>query len=106
VITLVRNGETDRVTGVETFQFGDGARSLAELGAIVEGTAAADSLTGDANPNAFEGGAGDDLLAGAGGSDTLIGGEGDDRLYGFLNNASNPGPAERRPRLARRRRGQ
>jgi len=45
-----------------------------------QGTAAADTLTGDIGANVMIGGQGDDFLTGAGGMDVLYGGEGNDTL--------------------------
>lgn len=45
-----------------------------------EGTAASETIFGDANPNIYVGGAGNDTLRGQGGADALAGGSGDDRL--------------------------
>ena len=53
-----------------------------DAGQIVEGTSAADNLSGGASIDRLTGGAGHDTLAGQAGSDTLDGGAGDDRLDG------------------------
>ena len=54
---------------------------LLNIRALV-GSAAADRLLGNGNPNELTGGAGNDVLVGREGSDTLIGGSGNDTLDG------------------------
>ncbi|RMH43779.1 MAG: hypothetical protein D6688_08675 [Alphaproteobacteria bacterium] len=51
-------------------------------GPILDGTAAADTLTGTALPELLAGGTGNDRLSGRGGADRLRGGDGADRLSG------------------------
>ncbi|MCF1462406.1 calcium-binding protein [Agrobacterium vitis] len=46
----------------------------------VEGSAYADTLTGDTGANVLSGGAGDDILVGGAGADTLNGGAGQDKI--------------------------
>ncbi len=75
-------------TGIERFAFADGTTlSMAALVAtlppfpepdLIEGTALADALTGDANPNIFHGGTGNDILTGNGGGDAFVFNAGDD----------------------------
>jgi Ca2+-binding RTX toxin-like protein len=80
-----RNG-ISRVTGVESFEFSDGTKTAANLGAVamVGGTTANDLLTGDTGNDSLSGLAGNDTLDGSGGDDTLSGGEGaDGASYAF-----------------------
>ena len=86
---------TDKVSHVETFQFSDGVKTIAQLGGLTYiGTAGADVLTGTELNDTITGLGGNDTLDGAGGTDTLIGGAGDDTY--IVNDASvqiveNPG---------------
>lgn len=48
----------------------------------VKGTAAGDTIFGDASAQRIDGFAGDDVLAGGGGNDRLLGGRGSDKLLG------------------------
>lgn len=61
-------GEGDRLTGIEDVAGGSGA----------------DTLVGDARPNALDGGPGDDRIVGASGDDQLTGGSGRNVLDGGL----------------------
>ncbi|MGV3555286.1 MAG: Ig-like domain-containing protein [Croceibacterium sp.] len=61
---------------------GDSVTNIEEI----EGTAFADTLTGDAGDNRLLGGAGDDILSGLAGSDRLEGGAGGDGLSGGEGN--------------------
>ncbi len=53
---------------------------------IIEGSAFADTLIGDAGPNAFNGGLGNDKISGGGGLDTLNGDDGNDAILGEAGN--------------------
>ncbi|HTE35470.1 MAG TPA: calcium-binding protein, partial [Reyranella sp.] len=48
----------------------------------LEGSAFADTLTGDDNANRLSGGSGDDTLSGGAGNDTIVGGLGADMMFG------------------------
>ena len=53
---------------------------------VINGTAGADNLRGDAQANTLNGLAGDDYLYGGAGDDVLNGGDGNDSLYGDIGN--------------------
>lgn len=90
--TIADRDGTDRIRGVEVFQFADGVKTLAELVASnLTGTEGADSLAGGSAANTIvgaggedtlHGGAGDDVLRGGAGRDVLAGGAGDDFVDG------------------------
>ncbi len=81
---------TDKVSGVEIFQFADGTVSAEEFSYDVlsedddtdAGTAAADRIDGAGGNDTLDGLAGDDGLRGSAGNDILQGGEGKDTLDG------------------------
>ena len=78
----------DRLVNVEElyFQGDEGLLTVAALPA--PGTAAADSIVGDARVNLLFGLDGDDWLDGAGGDDRLVGGAGDD-IYAYAPGGGN-----------------
>lgn len=73
---------------IDQLDFADGAfwnlESIKQI--VLQGTQAADRLTGYASDDVIDGGAGDDLIEGAAGDDSLIGGFGDDTLRGGVGN--------------------
>ncbi|MEZ0306602.1 MAG: hypothetical protein ACAH21_01675 [Ramlibacter sp.] len=78
---LYRDG-SDRVTGIEFFQFGDETRSAADATGIgiIDGTDGADSLTGTGGRDAIYAAEADDTVGGGGGNDSLYGGVGNDTV--------------------------
>ncbi|MBN2759625.1 MAG: type VI secretion system tube protein Hcp [Rhodobacteraceae bacterium] len=58
--------DTDQISNIENFIFGDGS----------------DTFVGDGADNLVEAGGGDDLIKGGGGNDSILGGAGDDTLMG------------------------
>ncbi|MEJ8840096.1 calcium-binding protein, partial [Ramlibacter sp. AN1133] len=81
----LRDG-VDRVAGVESFQFADGMRGIADLvsgagdGWLLAGTAASDTLLGGAGYDTLQGGIGNDVLTGGGSNDLIDGGSGSDTV--------------------------
>ena len=53
---------------------------------VLQGSAGADTMSGDAGNDALFGGDDADLLSGASGNDTLTGGDANDQLYGGSGN--------------------
>ena len=78
-LTISNGGETDTVSNVESFQFGDGTFNAAQLNPPTEGN---DTLEGGVGPDLIDALGGDDNVSGSNGDDTLIGGTGNDTLNG------------------------
>lgn len=93
-ITHLGSVWTDIITSVENFVFSGVYYTFAELEAyaiggptaIINGTAAIDTINGDSANNTINGLAGADKLYGKSGNDTLNGGDNDDTLYGETGN--------------------
>jgi Ca2+-binding RTX toxin-like protein len=83
-LNLVSAAHNVTVSEVESFQFADGTRTLAQVLALATSvpTTGNDLLQGDDGDNLIDGLAGNDTLLGLGGNDTLIGGPGTDSLVG------------------------
>jgi Ca2+-binding RTX toxin-like protein len=83
-LRLMSGTQNVTVREVESFQFADGTRTLAQIQALVSSAATPsdDYLSGDGGANLIDGLAGNDTLLGLGGNDTLIGGPGTDSLVG------------------------
>ncbi len=85
---------TDKVSGVETFQFADATVSAEELSYEVlsadddsaSGTAAVDRIDGGGGNDTIDGLGGGDGLRGSAGNDQLVGGAGNDTLEGGGDN--------------------
>ena len=81
VTDLVGGYGSDRVSGVELFEFNDGTFTLAQLlGQTITGTNAGETLNGTAYDDTILGLDGDDVLVGGAGADMLDGGNGVDRV--------------------------
>jgi uncharacterized delta-60 repeat protein len=85
ILTRVATSENVTVRNVESFEFADGTKSLADVigNSLSE---FADVYSGTAGDDDINGLGGNDSLSGLGGNDTLNGGAGTDTLLGGLGN--------------------
>lgn len=87
-ITLSTATQTNTMTGIETYDFTDGALSFHDLSSLfwvttLTGTNGDDILTAGTRPTLLLGYDGDDILTGGSDDDTLMGHDGNDILDGF-----------------------
>jgi serralysin len=82
IATVIGDGSTDTLIGVEKLAFADGTIDVPGAGAAtVTGTASNDVLTGTPGSDVLQGLGGDDVLQGGPGDDTLDGGAGTDNAF-------------------------